>query len=402
MAKRITKAKAKSPRRWRRGLLVTLLVAGLVAGLFFWLAPGIVERSMNRIEGSGLWRVSDEAQGLHDDLIVVDLHADTLLWNRDLNERAARGHVDLRRLQEGNVALQVFGSVTKTPRGQNYDANTGETDNITPLVVAQFQPPRTWASLLQRSLYHAEELADAAARDPEGFQLVRTQRDLERLMARRADGAPVVGAMLGVEGLHNLEGEVGNLDRLFDAGYRMAGLVHFFDNDIAGSMHGVEKGGLTAKGRQAVRRMERIGMLVDVAHLSHLALAELIEFAEVPLISSHGGVQAVCDVNRNLTDAEIRGIAATGGIIGVGFWDGAVCAPTPGATARAMRHVRDLVGIEHVALGSDFDGAVTTGFDAAGMAAMTQALIDQDFSEDEIRAAMGENVVRLLRRTLPR
>ncbi|MEO0501453.1 MAG: membrane dipeptidase, partial [Pseudomonadota bacterium] len=311
--------------------MIALIIALIVAALFFTLAPGITERAMNRIEGSGLWRVSEEAQALHDDLTVADLHADTLLWQRDPNARSTRGHVDLKRLQDGNVALQVFGSVTKTPRGQNYDANSGETDNITPLVIAQLQPPRTWGSLLQRSLYHAEELADAAARDPDGFRLVRTRRDLDAVLAARAAGETVVGAMLGVEGLHNLEGEVGNLDRLFDAGYRMGGLTHFFDNDLAGSMHGVEKGGLTTKGRQAVRRMERMGMLVDVAHLSHLALAELIEFAEAPLISSHGGVQAVCDVNRNLTDAEIRGIAATGGVVGVGFWDGAVCAPTPGA-----------------------------------------------------------------------
>ncbi|MGB3721839.1 MAG: dipeptidase, partial [Pacificimonas sp.] len=395
-----TKAKT-APGRGKRTSIIAVTLLVIAAILFFWLAPELTERSMNRIEGSGLWRVSEEAQTLHDDLIVADLHADTLLWKRDPNKRTTRGHVDLERLRDGNVALQVFGSVTKTPRGQNYDANSAETDNITPLVIAQMQPPRTWGSLLQRSLYHAEELADAAARDPDGFQLIRTRADLDALLARRAKGDPVVGAMLGVEGLHNIEGSIDNLDRLHDAGFRMAGLTHFFDNRLAGSMHGEEKGGLTPLGRQAVRRMETTGMLVDVAHLSRAALAELIDMAEKPLISSHGGVQAVCDVNRNLTDGEIRGIAATGGVIGIGFWDGAVCSPTPAATARAMRHVRDLVGIEHVALGSDFDGAVTTGFDAGGMAAMTQALIDQDFTEAEIRAAMGGNVVRLFQQTLP-
>ena len=393
--------KPQKKRHWIRWLLIALLVLAAVLALFFVLAPGIAERSMNRIEGSGLWRVEPRVQALHDELVIADLHADTLLWDRDPNKRAGRGHVDLERLREGNVALQVFGSVTKSPRGQNYDANAGETDNITPLVIGQLQPPRTWGSLVQRSLYHAERLAEAARERPGGFVLVRTRSDLDRVLARRAGGEQVVGALLGIEGLHNIEGSISNLERLFDAGYRMGGLTHFFDNELAGSMHGMEKGGLTPLGRQAVRRMESLGMIVDAAHLSRAGLAELLAMAEKPVVISHGGARAVCDVNRNLTDGEIRGIAATGGVIGVGFWDGAVCSPTPGAAARTMRYIRDLVGIEHVALGSDFDGSVTTGFDAAQMAAMTQALVDQGFAEPEIRAAMGGNAVRLLRETLP-
>ncbi|MBV7255631.1 dipeptidase [Pacificimonas sp. WHA3] len=397
-----TKPKAAAYGGLRRRFVFTAFIFIGIAALFFWAVPGIVERAMNRIEGSGLWRVSDDAAALHADLIVADMHADTLLWKRDPNRRTDRGHVDLQRLRDGNVALQVFGSVTKTPRGQNYDSNSADTDNITPLVIAQLQPPATWGSLLQRSLYHAQELRDAAEDEPAGFILVRTTADLAAVLKRRAAGEPVVGAMLGAEGLHNIEGDIANLDRLFAAGFRMGGITHFFDNELAGSMHGEVKGGLTPLGRQAVRRMERMGMLVDVAHLSHEALAELIDMAEKPLVSSHGGVQAVCDVNRNLTDEEIRGIAATGGVTGVGLWDGAVCQAAPAATARAMRHIRDLVGIEHVALGSDFDGAVTTGLDASGMAALTQALMDQGFSETEIRAAMGGNFIALLAKTLPR
>ncbi|EMD83815.1 dipeptidase [Pacificimonas flava] len=394
--------RARAPRfRWRLWLVWFVLFLAVLAALFFWLAPGMIERSMNRIEGSGLWRVEERTAALHDSLFVADLHADTLLWDRDLGRRADRGHVDLLRLAEGNVGLQVFGSVTKTPRGQNYEANSADTDNITPLVVAQLQPPRTWVSLLERSLYHAERLAKTARARPAQLMLIRSRADLEALIGRRADGERVIGGMMAAEGLQNIEGDIDNLDRLFDAGYRMAGLTHFFDNRLAGSMHGEEKGGLTPLGRQVVRRMEDRGMIVDLAHLSHDGVAEVLDMARRPVIVSHGGAQAICKVNRNLTDEEIRGVAATGGVIGVGFWDGAVCSPTPGATARTMRYIRDLVGIEHVALGSDFDGAVTTGFDAAGMAAVTQALLDQGFTEDEIRAAMGGNVRRVLMETLP-
>ena len=205
-----------------------------------------------------------------------------------------------------------------------------------------------------------------------------------------------MGAMLSIEGLQDLEGKIGNLDKLYAAGFRMAGLAHFFDNDVAGSMHGVKKGGLTPLGRAVVARMERLGMVVDVAHSSHQTIAEVIAMARRPIVASHGGVQATCKVNRNLTDDEIRGIARTGGVIGIGYWDAAICSTRPEDAARAIAYVRDLVGIDHVGLGSDFDGAVTTGFDASQVAAITQALLDRGFSDDDIRKVMGGNVIRVL------
>lgn len=377
-------------RRWP-WIAAGVLVLGLAS--FFALAPGIIERSMNRIAGTGQWPVSPDAQALHDRLVIADLHSDTLLWKRDPERLASRGHVDLPRLAAGNVKLQVFSSVTKTPRGQNYEANSADTDNIILLAIAQLQPPRTWTSLLQRSLFHAERMH--AAR---GFQLVKSVADLDALLADPA----AQGALLSIEGLQNLEGQLGNVDVLADAGFRMAGLTHFFDNEVAGSMHGLDKGGLTPFGREVITRMEARGMIVDLAHASHATVAEVLEIVNKPVVYSHGGVKATCDTNRNLTDDEIRGIAATGGVIGIGFWDAAICDPTPQAAARALRHVRDLVGIGHVALGSDWDGATTVGFDAAGLAAVTQALLDEGFSEEEIAMAMGGNVIRLLRATLPR
>jgi len=301
------------------------------------------------------------------------------------------------RLADGNVALQVFSSVTKTPKGQNYDANGGDTDNITLLMVAEAAPVRTWRSLLERSLWHAQKLQGYAAQSGGKLRVIDSPGALDRLMADRARGQRVTGALLSIEGLQDMEGKLANLDRLYDAGFRMAGLAHFFDNDVAGSMHGLKKGGLTPLGRQVVRHMEAIGMIVDIAHSSHRTVAEVLAMAQRPVVSSHGGVQAVCKVNRNLTDDEIRGIARTGGVIGIGYWDAAICGTDPRLVAKSMRHVRDLVGIDHVGLGSDFDGAVTTGFDTAQLAAVTQALVDAGFSRDEIAKAMGGNVLRVLR-----
>jgi microsomal dipeptidase-like Zn-dependent dipeptidase len=372
------------------------LIAAAALG-FFGFAPGYVEGAMNQIDGKPLIVVSDEAKALHKTLNIVDLHSDTLMWNRDLNDSASRGHMDLPRLQEGNVALQLFSSVTKTPKNQNYDGNGADTDNVTLLTIAQLQPVKTWSSLTERSLYHAQKRDAAVAGSKGAIKAVDTAGQMEALLVARQKDKRAVGAMLTIEGLQNLEGKAANLDRLYDAGFRMAGLTHFFDNELAGSMHGLKKGGLTPFGRDIVRRMEAKGMIIDIAHLSHKGVAEILAMATRPVVSSHGGVQATCNVNRNLTDDEVRGVAKTGGIIGIGYWDGALCDTSPRAAAKAMKHVRDLVGIQHVALGSDYDGATTVRFDTSQLVQVTQALMDEGFTAQEIRAVMGENALRVIR-----
>lgn len=359
--------------------------------------PAIVETRMNMIDGKPLIAVTARAKALHQTLTIVDLHSDTLMWRRNLADRAAHGHMDLPRLIDGHVALQVFSSVTKSPAGLNYDANDADSDTITALSVAQMQPARTWKSLLERSLWHAEKLGQAVSGSRSQLLKVSDDASLDLLLAKRGANSVPVGALLSIEGLHNLEGKAANLDRLHAVGFRMASLTHFFDNELAGSMHGRHKGGLTPFGQQIVRAMEDRGMIVDIAHLSHPGVAQVLAMARRPVVSSHGGVQATCKVNRNLTDDEIRGVARTGGVIGIGYWDGAICDTSPRAVARAMRHVRDLVGVQSVALGSDFDGATTTRFDTSQLEQVTQALLDEGFSDDEIRLVMGGNAIRVIR-----
>jgi microsomal dipeptidase-like Zn-dependent dipeptidase len=102
-----------------------------------------------------------------------------------------------------------------------------------------------------------------------------------------------------------------------------------------------------------------------------------------------------------LTDEQLRAIAGTGGIIGIGFWDTAVCSEDAKGIARAVRYAADVIGVEHIALGSDFDGSVGTPFDATGMALVTEALLSENFTEEEIKKIMGENVLQLLAKYLP-
>jgi len=388
--------------KWGRALAIA---AGSVIALglfvFFAILPGWYDRHVNQLVPNPPPPASEAAVAMHQRLTVVDLHADPLLWKRDLLKQHDFGHIDLGRLEAGNMALQVFSSVTKSPRGLNYDRNSGDTDNITLLAIAQLQPVRTWNSLLERSLYHSEKLHRFAEKSDGRLRIIRTAADLDRLLADRAAGHTVTGGLLSVEGLHDLEGRFENLARLYDAGYRMASPTHFFDNEVAGSVHGVEKGGLTPLGRKVIREMERRGMIVDLAHASHETVAEVLAMATRPVVFSHGGVKGTCDTNRNLTDDEIRGIAATGGVIAIGYWEAAVCDTSVESVVRAMLHVRDLVGIDHVALGSDWDGAVTAVFDSAHVSALTEGLMRAGLSEEDIAKIMGGNAVRVLRAALP-
>jgi microsomal dipeptidase-like Zn-dependent dipeptidase len=386
----------------RKRHLLALVIAGLLA-LFFALAPGTLDRQMNRVEpGDMVLSVGPEAEALHRRLTVVDLHADPLLWRRDLLVENDYGHVDLPRLEAGNVALQVFAAATKSPAGQNYDANPSDSDVMTGLMIANLQPTATWNSLYQRALYQVGKLLELEREAPRRLRVVRTAADLEALLAARSGRWQPVGAIMALEGAHALEGELGNLQGLFDAGYRVFGLAHFFDNEVSGSMHGMEKYGLTELGRSAVKMAESLGMVVDLAHASPAAIRDTLDMATRPVIVSHGGVRATCDVNRNLSDEQIRRVAANNGLIGIGYWDGAICDISPAGIVAAMQHVKDLVGVSYLALGSDFDGAVLTRFDTSQLAVITQALQQAGFTGEEISAVMGGNAVRLFYEVLPR
>jgi microsomal dipeptidase-like Zn-dependent dipeptidase len=386
-------------RRLLIGLAATL---ALTAGVVFGPLPGWVEADRNRVLSRSPYRIPEAALARHRQLLVADLHADSLLWNRDLAARGARGQVDLPRLVEGNVGIQVFGLVTRSPAGQNIHRTSGEgVDNITLLALAQRWPSATWSSPLARATYQAGRLAALAEAHPDQLALVRSRSELQAVLTRRARGEPVIAGLLGVEGAHCLEGDPARLPELVDAGVRMLGLAHFFDNAFAGSAHGVAKHGLTEAGRDLIQRAEAAGVLIDLAHASPKAFDEALALATRPVVVSHTGVRGTCDNDRNLTKAQLEGVAATGGLVGIGYWKTATCGADAAAIAGAIRYAVMVVGPDHVALGSDFDGAVTTPFDAAGLAWITQALVEAGLDDETLAKVMGGNVKRLLLETLP-
>lgn len=373
----------------------------VVGAALFAMLPGMVDRHYNGVHGLPFKAPSAAALALHRSLRIADLHADALLWNRNLTRRNAGGHVDIPRLVEGNIALQAFAVVTKTPRGLNIDSNDDQSDSITLLGIAQGQPPATWNSLLRRALARAERLHAAARASGGSLRVVASGAELSDFLAARAAGRAAAAGWLTLEGGHALEGKLANLDLLYRAGYRMVAPTHFFDTELSGSEHGRAKGGLTALGRDWVRAMERRRMIVDLAHASERTQAEVLAMATRPVIVSHTGVRATCANRRNLSDAQLRAVAANGGLVGIGFWETAVCGRDEAAIARAIKHAVAVAGERHVAFGSDFDGAVTTPFDAAGMARLTQALLDAGLSEAQVRRVAGENVIDFLLRNLP-
>ena len=380
------------------GLFAFVVIAG---GIGYVLAPGIADRMMNKRSGSPPWSVSAQAESLTKAIGPIDLHNDVLLWGRDILKKADHGHVDLPRLQEGHFALAVFSTVTKTPKGINYVQNDSSTDQIKLLGQVSGWPAAALTYRVRRAILQADRLHAAVAASHGELLLVTTASQLDSLLAMRSRGSSSVGALLSTEGLHALDGQVANVDTLFAHGFRAAGITHFFDNDLGGSAHGVGKGGLTPLGRATVQRMEHLGMVVDVAHASPTVVSEVFAMATKPVIVSHGGVQAVCAGPRNLTDDQLRALAKTGGVIGIGYWDGAICDPTPANAAKAIRHVANTVGVDHAALGSDWDGSTTEPFDASGIALVTDALLKEKFTPAEIAKILNGNAVRVLRAVLP-
>ena len=380
--------------------LLLMIAAGIL--VFFFAVARLVDQRLNRTLNAPPYRVSPRALALHKQLPVADLHADTLLWDRSLSERNTRGHVDVPRLIEGGVALQAFTVVTKTPRNLNIERNDDTTDNITPLVIAQRWPLATWGSLKERALYQARRFEQSAASSGGKLFFIKSATDLTSyLRQRERRDAEITAGWLGIEGAHALDGDLANLDALYDAGFRMIAPTHFFDNDIGGSAHGIGQAGLTEKGRELIRRMEAKRMIIDLAHASAQTIDDVLKMQTRPVLVSHTGVRGTCNNARNLSDEQVKGIAATGGLIGIGYWETAVCGTDAKAIARAIRYTTKLVGPAHVALGSDFDGAVTVPFDTSGVVEVTEALLSEGFDDDEIKMITGGNVIRFLTENHP-
>ncbi len=385
-------------KKFASGALIAVII---LLALFFGIVPPLVDHIINRKSPVPPLPVNEPAEQLHQSLFISDLHSDALLWGRDLSKGYNRGHTDIPRLIKGGMALQGFSVVTKTPIGLNIQRNDDKSDMIFWLGMAQAWPPEVLGSLLKRAERMAESLQKLADNQTDFF-LIKNQKDLRQYAETRVIDSAILAGWLTLEGAQALEGKLENLDRLYDAGFRMVAPTHFFDTEIAGSAHGVNKGGLTELGRQWVHAMEAKSMIIDLAHASNKTIDEVLAMASRPVIVSHTGVKGICNNNRNLSDRQLEAIASKGGLIGIGFWSTAVCGGTVDAIARSIQYTVNLIGADHVALGSDFDGAVATPIDGTEMDQLTQALLNMGMTDVTIAKVMGGNTRDFLLANLPR
>lgn len=376
-----------------RKLLKFLIGLAILYVLVINFLPPIIDKRMNKSILQAPYKASDAAQKLFDSLeFVADLHCDALLWKRNLNKKHDYGHVDIPRLIEGNVALQAFTIVSKVPFGINFKSNATASDMLKIHTPAVGRMPTAWFNVTNRALAQCSELKSFAEKSDGKFRILYSSGDMQTYLNDRSKNKKITAGFLGLEGLHPLDGKLENIDILYDAGVRMMAPVHFQDNEMGGSAHGEHKGGLSDFGKKAIEKIASKKIILDVAHSSPEMLDDIFALYKKPIITSHTGVKGTCDSERNLSDKHLKAIAASGGLIGIALFEGAVCGNDAAATAKAMKYAVDLVGAEHVALGSDYDGAVTAPFDITGLVLLVDAMLKEGLSSEQIKLIMGENV----------
>ena len=378
-------------------LLAILAVLVVAAIVFFTFGPKYIDTSMNKVSMS----TAGISNGGYDSLtFIADLHCDMLLWDRDFFSNNDYGHVDLPRMQQANMAFQAFTIVSKTPRGINIKRNSAETDQIGLLSFMQLRPPSAWFSIKARALHQINQLHDFAKQSNGQFRVIKSKADLQDFISDRIQNKNLTSGMIGIEGAHCLEGDLNNLDEFYQAGVRYIGLAHFFDNEWAGSAHGIDKGGLTKTGKQLIKKMDSLNIIIDLAHSSAKTIDEIFALTQSPVIVSHTGVRVMCNNQRNLSDEHILEIGKRNGLIGIGLWETAVCGTDATATAKSIKYAADKIGVDKVALGSDFDGALTAHFDVTGLPLIMEALQKEGFNPKEIELIMGGNVRDFMLRNL--
>jgi len=328
---------------------------------------------------------SSEAHALHREHPPIDLHADTLTWARwlgyDLHARhepplplsAFAGHVDVPRMREAGMGAQCFGLVS--------------------LPIA-----RGLRGLARTVTEQIELLVGSTAQHPGDLRLVRTADEIEA-----CGRAGVIGALLGIEGAHALEGDIDRVEVFARLGVRYLGFLHFSANDAGRPAYGPgrrDDEGLTPFGRDLVRRCEAAGVLVDLSHINRRGFLEACAIATRPPIVSHTGVLGAHRHWRNIDDAQLRAVADRGGVVGVIFYPRYLGGQGLDPVVRHLRHILDVVGEDAPALGSDWDGMIIPTRelrDPRGLPLLTDALLRAGVPERVVAKILRGNVLRVLR-----
>jgi membrane dipeptidase len=291
-----------------------------------------------------------------------------------LGKRAKIGHVDIPRLIEGGVDCQVFA--------------IGAARVI-------FPPRAVKTGLQMIDIFYRE-----CEKNSEAITPVFCHGDI---LKAHAEGK--IAALLAVEGGEVIGGDTGVLRMFYRLGVRMFSLVYHRSELADGASQNRTEGGLTTLGLEVAEEIQRLGIVVDVSHLNDAGFWDLMDVMKKPLIASHSSCRALCDHPRNLTDEQIEAMAEKGGVIGVNFAPNFIH-PVKATVERVVDHIDhivELVGVDHVGLGSDFDGISTTpdGLDdVTHMPNVTKVLVKRGYSEGEAKKILGENHLRVFKRVI--
>lgn len=313
---------------------------------------------------------------LHNEAIIVDGHCDTLsqlaAGERRLGEESQKGHLDLPRLKKGGGNVQFFAA----------------------FIESEYKPERA----LKRTL----QLLDIFFREMEancqGITLVRNLVEINQAMLEKK-----IAAFLTIEGGEVLEGDLGILRLLYRLGVRSITLTWNQRNQIAdGIGERRTEGGLTDFGVAVVKEMNRLGMLIDVSHISEAGFWDVLKYSTKPVAATHSNCQGLCPHPRNLSDEQIKALAAQGGIMGMNFYPPFISSKitTLDDLLAHIDYIRNLVGTQVIGLGSDFDGIDTTPVgleDVTKLPNLTRGLVARDYSDGEIRGILGVNFLRVLK-----
>ncbi|MBS3886528.1 MAG: dipeptidase [Dethiobacter sp.] len=321
------------------------------------------------------------AEDLHRQAVVVDAHCDTVQLFNGINksyhfgQRNQVGHLDLPRLREGGVKIQFF---------------------------ALFLEPEYKAcAALERTLTLMEHFLYEMGKHPESVAVIQSWPDLAAALAKDKLGA--ILALEGAEALANVE----ILHILYRLGLRSVGLTWNARNMLAdGVGAGRNPGGLTELGREMVREMNRLGILVDAAHLAPRGFYDLLTETSLPIIVTHANAAGVCSHKRNLSDEQLRLLRDNDGVVGLTYYPPFVAHSATCGIEELLDHfcyIADRFGINILGLGSDYDGisTVVNGLnDVSRLPRLTEALLQRGFSPEEVKQILGENFLRVIKTTL--
>ncbi len=313
---------------------------------------------------------------------IIDGHCDTVhrfiseTGNYDFTRHNKEGHIDLPRLRQGGIKLQIFA-----------------------LYIEQdFKP----VGAVRRCLQLIDGYYRTVNRVQADLQTILNLSDLHEVI-----NGSKIAALLSVEGGEALEGDLAVLRVLFRLGVRGLGLTWNQRNQLAvGVGKGLQGDGLTSFGREVVREMNNLGMIVDLAHINEKGFYEAMSLSNVPIIVSHANARALCDHPRNLSDSQLKALGENNGIIGLSYYPSFIHRESPSLEKLLDHfvHVAEVAGIEHLGFGSDYDGIEQTikGLDDVScLHQLVDGLISRGFTSKEIRQITSENYLRVLNQVLP-